>query len=252
MEINKKINEKNIRFENLLLFFKPTIDLLSSINVEYMIGGGCIRDYFTSTKITDIDIFTPNRYNQLMILSFFLNNGAEIILNNDKVVKLKYNNITYDIIKMNFDNPTTLLNSFDFTVCQFCIDYNLCFYYSEESFIDLSKRQLMISNLPYPESTMLRVNKYNNKGFRICNEELTKIINSIKNVNVNLHPYNIKTYTSENYSNFENNVKVKNDDNNTFVNDDLINKILEEFNFDLNLFNNESNESSQYTFYGID
>lgn len=49
------------------------------------------------------------------------------------------------------------------------------------SFIDLSKSQLMLNDMPYPASTLRRAFKYIKKGFSICPGEISKIINAVRN-----------------------------------------------------------------------
>jgi hypothetical protein len=53
-------------------------------------------------------------------------------------------------------------------------------YFGETSFMDLAKRQLMINKLPFPASTMSRAFRYYTKGFRMCSEEMKKIVLAIQ------------------------------------------------------------------------
>lgn len=251
-------SKPDIRFDNLLKKFKPTLEMLGDLNIKFMIGGGCIRDYFTSKKVTDIDIFTTNQYSVRKILRFFADSKAEVILNNHKVTKVILNDITYDIIKLNFDNAVSLIENFDFTVTQFVIDDTHSFYYTREAFVDLAKKQLMLANLPYPESTMLRVIKYMNKGFKICNEEMNKIIFKLKATGditnydkEKLHPYTIDVYKP---TYLPEPVIVNADIHNTIHNQTIeINEgYLESIGFVIDYENTFSNNEDDYEHYGID
>lgn len=55
-------------------------------------------------------------------------------------------------------------------------------YYGETTFIDLSKKQLMINKITYPASTMSRAFRYYKKGFSMCLGEMKKLIESIQDV----------------------------------------------------------------------
>lgn len=251
----------NIRFDNLLKAFKPTLDLLDELEIRYIIAGGCIRDYFTGTKISDIDIFTTNKEQALKILDKFSELNATIILNNDQVTKLVYNGVEYDIIKLHFPDTETLIKDFDFTVCQFAIDHTHTFYYTEEAFVDLTKRQLMVYDLHYPEASMLRVRKYLDKGFKICHEELTKIIFSIQNkaiksidnkaalTDINIHPITIREYIPYIKENKFGNIKNFQTNRSVITLDELDN-----LGFDIEHLENieEETNNQQYRFYGID
>jgi len=57
-------------------------------------------------------------------------------------------------------------------------------YYGETSFIDLSKKQLMINKISMPASTLSRAFRYYKKGFIMCNGEMLKLLVSIQNMKV--------------------------------------------------------------------
>lgn len=182
----------NVRFENLFKTFLPITNILDELDVKYFIAGGCIKDYFRNQSPKDIDIFFKTQEDLETVLKHFANQDSEIVVNNDKVVKIKHKDSIYDLIKMLYPDVITLLESFDFTIAQFAITSDKEFFYTEEAFQDLTKRQLMLNSLPYPESTMIRVRKYMNNGFNICHEELNKIIFAIRNRGVSMLENNLK------------------------------------------------------------
>ena len=55
-------------------------------------------------------------------------------------------------------------------------------YYGESSFIDLSKRQLMINKISIPPSTLSRAFRYYKKGFNMCHGEMRKLVESIQDM----------------------------------------------------------------------
>ena len=104
-------------------------------------------------------------------------------------MKVLYKKKTFDLVKIFFKNPKETINNFDFTVSMFAVDKDNV-YYDDMSFVDLSKRQLMINKITYPESTISRMNRYIRKGFYICNGELYKIIQSIGKKYIDEHENN--------------------------------------------------------------
>lgn len=248
----------NIRFENLLKHFDNLIiKELNELDIHFYIAGGCIRDYFMSKRTSDIDLFFTREKDFRTVLEHFIRNEVEIILNNDKVVKLRYKDVIFDLVKMLFANEEKLLNSFDFTVTQFAISENLAFYYTEEAFQDLVKKQLMLNNLQYPESTMKRVRKYMMKGFNICHEEIDKIIlairdkHKVKNIfeleSINFHKTTFRTYKSDHLTGMDKVDVMFKHHSSVFVSNDDIEDLG---GFVMNPDDEEINSS--YNFYGID
>lgn len=233
-------DKPNIRFENMFKRFNNILKDLDNLSINYMIAGGCFKDYFLNVQFKDIDIFFTNSSSYIKAFNYFINElGYNVIFENEKVIKIEKNNVKVDLVKKHFKDPYDLLKSFDFTITQFCIDQNHIFYYNPDAFIDLSKKQLMLVNLLYPKSTMIRVNKYLGKGFKICNEELSKIINKIEDNSI------IPNFCSTNIIEYKNNFKQTN--YNDIYNDITTETFVEDDNIKLDI-----DELSHYNFYGID
>jgi len=95
-----------------------------------------------------------------------------------EIVKVKYKGREYDLVKKYFTDASTCIAEFDFTVCSAAVDLKEV-YTHETFFIDLAKRQLMINKLPYPLSTMWRMQKYIQKGYYMCSGEMLKLSKAI-------------------------------------------------------------------------
>lgn len=171
-----------IQYDNCIKKFKEIIlnDLMNK-EIKCWIAGGSVRDYFMGVPVkTDIDLFFPNQEEYDKTSNFFKEKEAEIKWESDNGMKVVYKNKTFDLVKLFFKDPQDTINNFDFTVSMFAVDKDNI-YIGETSFIDLSKRQLMINKITYPASTTSRMVRYLKKGFNICNGELYKIIKSIQN-----------------------------------------------------------------------
>ncbi len=172
-----------IQFENAVEKFNKTIlkDLYDS-GIKVWIAGGCLRDYFMGMPLkTDIDLFFPDEANFLLTKKFFKHGKAKTIWESDNGMKVKYNGHTYDLIKHYFSDPQSCINDFDFTVCMLAVDKDKV-YFGETTFIDLSKRQLMIQKLLFPPSSLRRAFRYYQKGFAMCVGEMAKLVEAIQNM----------------------------------------------------------------------
>jgi hypothetical protein len=74
-----------------------------------------------------------------------------------------------------YDRSEDVIDSFDFTICQFAFDgRNLIV--GEYALWDLGRKRLAINKITYPLSTMRRVLKYAKQGFNACPGCLTAIL----------------------------------------------------------------------------
>jgi hypothetical protein len=196
-----------VQLDNCVKYFKRLIlDELKPICITW-VAGGCVRDYFSIGKLTsDIDLFFTcvedfekcKKYliddktrritrtepadnpedDDKIIIEVVDKPQAKVIFENDNVLKVSYRGHKFDVIKKYFPSPETTIIEFDFTVCCAAVDLGRV-YTHETFFIDLAKRQLMINKLPFPLSTMWRLQKYINKGFYICSGEMLKLSKAI-------------------------------------------------------------------------
>lgn len=74
-----------------------------------------------------------------------------------------------------YTNAAAVIDSFDFTICQFAYD-GLTLTCGEFSLWDLARKRLAIHKITFPLSTMRRVLKYTNQGFTACGGALTAIL----------------------------------------------------------------------------
>jgi hypothetical protein len=79
-----------------------------------------------------------------------------------------------------FENKSSVINSFDFTVTQFAMDNN-GLTYDPLALIDLLKKTIVIHKSQYPVTTLRRLIKYSNKGFHVSPLTLLQVAEDIKN-----------------------------------------------------------------------
>ena len=172
-----------IQFDNAIeKFGKVILNELKEANISCWVAGGCLRDYFMGKAVkTDYDLFFPSEVEFTKAKDYFAKNNAETKWESDNGMKVVYNGKTYDLVKKYFATPQETIEAFDFTVSMFAVDTEKV-YHGETTFIDLSKRQLMVNKITYPASTLSRAFRYYKKGFSMCLGEMAKVIKSIQDM----------------------------------------------------------------------
>lgn len=166
---------------------------------DCILAGGAITSIFSNADIKDFDIYCRNE-NSFFVVKKELETklGSPIGHQNSctfgYLSKEDYNAVksygVYGDVFSHGDHPINLvypdracgsmasiLDTFDFTVCQGAYSFkNEEFYFSKDFFSHLSKRKLFHTlNRKVDTSVMFRVKKYQEKGFTINNLELLKI-----------------------------------------------------------------------------
>lgn len=195
-----------VQLENCVKYFSKTIlDELKEVCITW-VGGGCVRDYFSVGKLTsDIDLYFTCEEDYLKCKKYFVEQNtvtvskeedgktivtkfpkqkAKVIFENDNVTKIIYKGRPYDLVRKYFPSASETIKEFDFTVCCASVDIHNV-YTHETFFIDLAKRQLMINKLPFPLSTMWRMQKYIQKGYYMCSGEMLKLSKAIGELQTN-------------------------------------------------------------------
>jgi hypothetical protein len=195
-----------VQLENCVKYFSKTIlDELKEVCITW-VGGGCVRDYFSVGKLTsDIDLYFTCEEDYLKCKKYFVEQNtitvskeeegktiitkfpkqkAKVIFENDNVTKIIYKGRPYDLVRKYFPSASETIKEFDFTVCCASVDIHNV-YTHETFFIDLAKRQLMINKLPFPLSTMWRMQKYIQKGYYMCSGEMLKLSKAIGELKTN-------------------------------------------------------------------
>lgn len=195
-----------IQFDNCVKYFNRVIlDELAPICIAW-VAGGCVRDYFSIGKLSsDIDLYFTCEEDFQKAKKYFLETTTRSVeevvddvktiktfpkkkaiktFENDNVVKVKYAGREFDLVRKFFASPELTIEEFDFTVCCAAVTSKKV-YTHNTFFIDLAKRQLMINKLPFPLSTMWRMQKYIQKGFYMCSGEMLKLSKAIGELQTN-------------------------------------------------------------------
>lgn len=168
-------------YDNAISYFKWLI-LDDIIKDSGWVAGGCVRDYFMLGSITsDVDVFSDSRSKLCNIVLNIRKRGGKYMYKNNRCIFMKYKGIKIDIVKILFKDMRDTIDNFDFTVSCGSISVNNCIVH-DRFFVDLASRKLIINKLPYPLSTLHRVQKYIKKGFSICDQGLLTIAKALHDV----------------------------------------------------------------------
>ena len=170
-------------------------------NTKFWIAGGALRDYFLNGHCfdSDIDLFFNERSEIAKTLILLRkDNGFKHYLITKNAIKgwcfVGNKKVKVDLVKRLFPSPNATIEEFDFTVVCCAVDRENVFYNPSFPF-DLLRKKLVINALPFPMSTLQRVQKYNKKGFSICNGGLLEISKAIAKIDFeNPEENNIEFY----------------------------------------------------------
>lgn len=166
----------NSRTDKCRAYFNDLI--LTEIEGLGWVAGGAIRAWYAIERQTDIDLFFKDATDMQKALDIVLKNGGTVVFENDNVKKVAYKKKTLDFCLKYFSNAEETIDNFDFTVSMGAVTVANS-HFGADFFMDLSSRRLAINKLPFPISTLSRIQKYTKKGYWICKGELFKIVLAI-------------------------------------------------------------------------
>lgn len=159
------------------------------------LAGGYIRRTLTNQKLdSDLDFFFRNE-EQLKEFALGLEDrGATKVKENDKnqmyvlpskigvlddEKKIHLPELNIQLINFRYyDSMDAVLDSFDFTLCQFGFDGQ---YISMNEFAlwDTARKQIVPHKVSFGVATLRRLIKYTNQGYTACGGCLTEILNQV-------------------------------------------------------------------------
>lgn len=77
-----------------------------------------------------------------------------------------------------YNNAEEILDSFDFTICQFAFDGSFL-YCGEFALFDLANKRLVPHRITYPSASLRRIIKYVNQGFYMCSGSATEFLRQV-------------------------------------------------------------------------
>lgn len=79
-----------------------------------------------------------------------------------------------------YSDAAHVIDSFDLTVAQFAVEKGGKFTYNPLSFLDISRKRIVLHRIQFMGSTLRRIIKYSKKGFYACPGSLANVCQQIK------------------------------------------------------------------------
>lgn len=179
------------------------LDTLNALGLKVRkgiwLGGGAVRRSCLGQSLdTDLDFFFDS---QESFDEFVEQIKAGCIAGNIRIIQKKENEMnscfrialmqdiingenlpreyTIQAIRVQFyADEEAIINSFDFTICQFIYDGEFL-YSGEYTFWDVGRKRLAINKMTFPVATMRRMVKYTAQGYYACNGCMASILQGI-------------------------------------------------------------------------
>jgi len=157
---------------------------------EVIVAGGYIRSCILNEPVNDVDLFVHSKEYAKEIALDMVGDDEKRLIETDNAITMKGLKYTTQFItRWLYERPESILESFDFTICQaafwwdhYCQRWKSscsCDFYS-----DLAAKRLVYTKPireEEPGGSILRVLKYYQKGYRIVLESYAEVITRLAN-----------------------------------------------------------------------
>lgn len=153
------------------------------------VAGGAVRNLFLGKpQDTDTDVFCSSNEAFDAQRSALADAGFELSRGNNKFAEYKRTGLKVQVIGFAFFSTIEeVLDSFDFTICQFGIsDDKQSIVATDAAIVDAARGRLVMATVKYPVATMRRFWKYMKAGFQPCNETYKTFLEMARGADVNL------------------------------------------------------------------
>jgi hypothetical protein len=166
---------------NQLQMLGPKIEI--TVPQRGWIAGGAIRRWFAGNeKLSDVDCFFQDEAAFLDYVNALAQHGAKLVNTHKNAATFDVNDILVQLIKLKY-HPTvdSLLDSFDFTVCQFAWD-GTDVYSTPQAVISTLRNHLGVHILTkdFAVDSLRRAFKYCKKGYHPCNGTIQQMANAMR------------------------------------------------------------------------
>lgn len=164
------------------------VDLLRSNRC--ILAGGAITSIFNNRDINDVDIYFRSLESLEELLEDIWGSSKWIVSQTDKALLMKYNELLVQLIYFNvFDKVEDIFKTFDFTVCMGAFDFEKEEFILHKDFFKHNCEKILKFNekTSFPIMSMLRVQKYEDKGYSISKPEFIRILLACMNMKINTY-----------------------------------------------------------------
>ncbi|OBG93882.1 hypothetical protein A9X05_09090 [Mycobacterium sp. E3298] len=176
--------EKNKLYNHL---GKSLVTELKSYNC--FIAGGTITSLMCNREINDIDVYFRKEEDLIdFIEENYSSSSGWFVASTSKATLIRWKN-SKDVQLIHFkyfNSADEIFETFDYTVCMGAFDFKDELFYFHNEFFKHNSQKILIynENTAYPLVSMLRVQKYRDKGYYISKAELVKVMLSCIGLNI--------------------------------------------------------------------
>ena len=129
-------------------------------------------DFIANAKAMGASVYGTNSKNTTLVIPSKI--ITDIDGKNIKLPELKLQAIHFAY----YDSPEAVIDSFDFTLCQFAFDGNAIFM-GEFSLWDVARKKIVPHRLSYATSSVRRLLKYSSQGFTACGGCISEVLQQV-------------------------------------------------------------------------
>lgn len=149
-----------------------------------ILAGGAIRDGLHGKEISDYDLFFTDLLTVALIKEYLPSVGYNLVFACPQglLYTFKMDDIKIQLIcKRRYEDVYDLLDSFDFTICQYAITGTSGVYTTRQAIKDSKTNTLNLHKLTFPSATINRLSKYKKKGY-YAGKAIKQIVQAIVNI----------------------------------------------------------------------
>lgn len=161
-------------------WFTTITDKFSPFPDGPWLAGGAIRNLITQQPhATDFDYFFKDQEQLSHWRAYVEKMGAVKVFETENSISYTYQNVTLQAVKIQFyASLEEVIDSFDFTICQFGYDGSQ-FVIGNYSLFDTFRKRLVLHKLTYPVPTIRRLIKYTKQGYYACAGSMQSILEAV-------------------------------------------------------------------------
>lgn len=149
------------------------------------ICGGAVRRLIKGEweSKSDYDICVASSTQESSVQSKLVEDGHKVKWSNKNCITLTKEKRTVQIIKTYYKDIDNCLDSFDFTICMFGYD-GKDLIYDPLALYDLGRKALVPHKVQFPVSSLRRLLKYHDQGYKICSGGLSNFLEQTRPLNI--------------------------------------------------------------------
>lgn len=182
----------NARREKYILL-KELGDIVPHLKAcRAILAGGAITALFTNERVRDWDLYFRTQDDLAAALKIFKENGT-IEFQTDTAYTFKWGQRRkpFQLIALLslMGEPSQIFEHYDFTICMGAYDFGEGKFFLHDDFLKhLAQRRLVVhTGTMFPICSLIRVLKYQRRGFTIGGVEMMKLALAVRNVKIDTY-----------------------------------------------------------------